>query len=128
MTDLNERVAVLEQIAATTATALADIRADLRTFREEMRDELRDLRGETHGLREAMRADLHGFRDEVRADLRDVRAAQRSDFRWLLGIMIGGFGVFLAANAALWLKMADLSAQVGALAKLVRHLPHAGGG
>jgi hypothetical protein len=90
--DLSSRVAVLEQIARDTATALADIRTELR-----------------------------GLRTELREDLRDIRQAQRSDFRWLLGIMLGGFAIMLASQMALWLKLSDLiSTQDTRLAELAR--------
>jgi hypothetical protein len=67
--DLPPRVAVLEQIARTSETALSDIRAELR-----------------------------GFRGEVAAQLREIRQAQRTDFRWLLGAMLGGFATLFGAH------------------------------
>jgi hypothetical protein len=42
--DMPARVAVLEQLAATTAAALTDIRTDLRELRSEMRTDLREIR------------------------------------------------------------------------------------
>jgi hypothetical protein len=90
--DLPSRVAVLEQIARDTATALADIRTELR-----------------------------GLRTELREDLRDIRQAQRSDFRWLLGIMLGGFAIVLVSQTVFWLKLSDLiSTQDTRLAELAR--------
>ena len=61
--DMESRVAVLEQIARTTAIPLERI--------------------------------------ERRMDMRaaELRAEHRSDFRWLLGIMLGGFGALLGAMA-----------------------------
>lgn len=41
--DIDKRVAVLEQIARDTATALSDIRADLRGLRSDLRDDFRWL-------------------------------------------------------------------------------------
>jgi hypothetical protein len=29
---------------------------------------------------------------EIRADLRDLRSGSRSDYRWLMGLMLRGFG------------------------------------
>ena len=42
--DIPARVAVLEQLATTTAAALADIRTDLRELRTQMRTDLREIR------------------------------------------------------------------------------------
>ena len=73
--DVDRRVAVLEQIARDTATALADIRSELRL----------------------MRTEFHG-------DLQQMRAQQHTDFLWLRRFMIGGFvGVFaLLAHGLHW--------------------------
>jgi hypothetical protein len=48
--DVPQRVAVLEQIAATTAAALADIRTDLREIRTRQETDFRTLveRGDRH--------------------------------------------------------------------------------
>jgi hypothetical protein len=62
---IDRRLAVLEQIAHDTATALSDIRAELRLVRTEMQ-----------GLRSDMQRQMDGL---------------RSEFRWLLRLMIGGF-------------------------------------
>lgn len=59
--DLEPRVAVLEKIASTNETAIADLRAELRAFRAEMQ----------------------AFWTEIYAELRAIRAEHRSDFRWL---------------------------------------------
>jgi hypothetical protein len=77
--DIDRRVAVLEQIAHDTATALADIRAELRLMRTEMQ--------------------------QGRSDTQQLRTQLHDDFRWLLRFMIGGFvGVFaLLAHGLHWL-------------------------
>ena len=77
MNDIPERVAVLEQIARETHETLVDLRSDMRTEFRELRSEFRELR-------------------------RDVR----SDFRWLLGIMLGGFAMTLTGFAGLLAVMA----------------------
>jgi hypothetical protein len=60
--DIERRVAILEQIARDTATALADIRSELRLLRAEFRTEIQQMRQQHH-----------------------------DDFRWLLRVMTGGF-------------------------------------
>jgi len=56
--DIDRRVAVLEQIARDTATALQDIRAELRQLRSDMNTEIRELRRE---LRWLLRLMIGGF-------------------------------------------------------------------
>jgi hypothetical protein len=68
----SDRIAVLEEIAAATKQALSEIRADIRSAIERI-----DRRLDT------------------------IEKNQRSDFRWLLGIMIGGFGATLAGFISL---------------------------
>ncbi len=77
--DMNARVAVLEQIAADTRAALSDIRLDLR----DMRVELRDMRG----------------------DLRGMRIMHERDFRLAFGAVISvAIGLaYLIARASHWL-------------------------
>jgi hypothetical protein len=65
---MDARVAVLEQIARTTAATLE---------RMERRLDSMDRRIDT------------------------VIADQRADFRWLLGVMLGGFGVMLGGFGAM---------------------------
>jgi hypothetical protein len=76
--DIDRRVAVLEQIARDTATALGDIRAELRL-----------LRTETQGLR---------------SDIQEQGKELRGDFRWLFRFTIAGFvGMFaLLAHGSHW--------------------------
>jgi hypothetical protein len=78
--DTDRRVAVLERIAQDTATALADIRAELRGLRTDFHSDIQQLRGETIAEARSMRADLS-------AEIRLLRG----DFRWLLRLMIAGF-------------------------------------
>lgn len=68
--DMEARVAVLEQIAKETKEAIAGLRTDLRADMADLRSEVRNLRSE-----------------------------QRTDYRWLLGIMLGMGGGLLAAMA-----------------------------
>ena len=70
---MEARIAVLEQIAKDT------------------RDSIADLRG--------IRGDIQGFRKEVADEIRDLRRDARSDYRWLLGIMLGGFAALLGVMA-----------------------------
>jgi hypothetical protein len=72
--DVDRRVAVLEQIAADTRQTLIEIRNDIRDLRTELRD----------------------FRNAV--------AEMWRNFRWLLGVMLGGFsGAFaLLAHGLHW--------------------------
>jgi len=95
--NLNARLAVLEEIAAATKTGLADIRAELRAQRGEIRDELREMRTETVSGFDTVRSEQRAMRTDLGTELREMRTAQRSDFRWLLGIMLGGFVALLGA-------------------------------
>jgi predicted esterase YcpF (UPF0227 family) len=71
--DMESRVAVLEQIARTTAASLERIERRLDTM---------DRRIDT------------------------AVSDQRSDFRWLLGVMLGGFATMLGAFSAMMGVMA----------------------
>ena len=73
--DMESRVAVLEEIARTTAATLERI---------ERRLDLFDRRFEAV---------------ERRIDV--VAATQRSDLRWLLGVMFGGFSATIAGFATM---------------------------
>jgi len=79
--DMEARVAVLEQIAKDTREALVSLRTD--------------LRGDVADLRTEMR----GSMTDLRAEMRALRSEQRIDYRWLLGIMLGLGGGLLAAMA-----------------------------
>ena len=82
--DIALRVAILEQIAKNTETALRDIRTDIR------------------GLRDDIRADIRGLRDDFRADTGDIRTDIRDlrrDMRWLMGAFGGGFLILLGVMA-----------------------------
>ena len=67
---VESRVAVPEQIAKETHEAIADLRAELRLFRSDMNAGFNRL---------------------------DIEA--RADSRWLLGLMLTGFGGLLAVMA-----------------------------
>ena len=77
--DIEPRVAVLEQIARDTATALGDIHSELRGLRSDLHADIRDLHASISGLR---------------TELGDIRRGQRSDVRWL-------WGLYLACTAAI---------------------------
>lgn len=64
--DLARRVAVLEEIAASTKQVLSELRDEMRIGFRELRTELRDMRTE----------------------LRDMRQRQERDFRLLFGAVI----------------------------------------
>ncbi|MGH7154718.1 MAG: hypothetical protein ACREF3_12395 [Acetobacteraceae bacterium] len=83
--DMEARLAVLEQIAAATKAALIDIRAEMRETRDEMRHEMREMRSE---LRSEFRSEIGGLRNELRAD-----------YRWLMGLMLAAAGGILAVMA-----------------------------
>jgi hypothetical protein len=73
--DMERRVAVLEQIARTTADSLERI---------EQRFDTIDRRF-----------------DAVDRRIDMLGASQRADFRWLLGLMLGGFGAMAGGYTAL---------------------------
>jgi hypothetical protein len=81
--NLSARVAVLEEIAGATKDVLVDLRDQIHTLRAE------------HG------AEMRSLRAGVAALLHELRAAQRTDFRWLLGVILVGFGVILGAIGVL---------------------------
>ena len=78
--DMESRVAVLEQIARTTAASLERI---------ERRFEAIDRRLEAF--------DRRFERLDRRIDA--LTMTYRADFRWLLGIILGGFGAMLGVMA-----------------------------
>jgi hypothetical protein len=63
----------------------------------EIRDELREMRTETVSGFDTVRSEQRAMRTDLGTELREMRTAQRSDFRWLLGIMLGGFVALLGA-------------------------------
>ncbi len=81
---MESRVAVLEQIARTTTECLAQIVRGIEGQRAEFRA-LEDRLGR--------RIDL------LAADQRALAAEHRADFRWLLGVMLGGFSALLGVMA-----------------------------
>jgi hypothetical protein len=88
MDDMPSRVAVLEQIARETLVALQDLRAEIRGLRT-------DMQAGFAAQRSDMLGEVHGLRGELGAQ----RTESRADYRWLLGIMLGGFGALLAVMA-----------------------------
>ena len=88
--DLSDRVAVLEEIASSTKQGLADLRTEMRQGFAEMRTEMRQ------GFAE-MRTEMR----DMRSEMRDIRTEHRSDYRWLLGIMLGGFVTTIGGFAAM---------------------------
>jgi hypothetical protein len=92
--DIPARVAVLEQLATTTAAALADIRTDLRELRTEMRTDLREIRTRQEA----------DFRTLIeRGDLMIGR--QDRQFYSLLGIYLTGTAAILGllAHSVHWI-------------------------
>ncbi len=80
--DMESRVAVLEQIARTSAATAERI---------ERRFDAIDRRFDAVDRR---------F-DAVDRRFESMAAEHRADFRWLLGIMLGGFGVMLGGFGAM---------------------------
>jgi len=82
--DMESRVAVLEQIARTTTAMLErmDHRMDLMSA---------EFRSGFDGQRTSM--------DSLRAAMDRLSAEHRADFRWLLGIMLAGFAGLLGVMA-----------------------------
>ena len=72
---MESRVAVLEQIARTTTAALERIERRLRSDRPALRS------------------------IDRRIDI--LTSEHRADFRWLLGVMLGGFGAMLGGFGAM---------------------------
>ncbi len=93
--DMETRLAVLEEIAAGTKAAFAEFRADMR----EMRSEMAALRSEMHAgfdaLRHELRSEIGGLRQEMHNESRALRA----DYRWLAGMMLAVAGGILAVMA-----------------------------
>ncbi len=89
--DMESRVAVLEQIARTTTEGLAQIMRGMEAQRAEFRM-LEDRLGRRIDL-------LAVDQRALAADQRALAAEHRADFRWLLGIMLGGFSALLGVMA-----------------------------
>ena len=86
--DMIERVARLEQIAANTSAAIVDLRSELRALRSEMV-------GGNQSLRTEMVAEFRSMRAETAAEFRAIRSDMRTQFYWLLG----AFGAMFAIMA-----------------------------
>ena len=104
--ELQSHVAILEEIARSTKDSLlriehrleavdAGLRAEITGLRGEIRTGLSDVRGEIKDVRGEIRTGLA----DVRGEIKDVRSAAQSDFKWLLSLMLGGFGSLLAIMA-----------------------------
>jgi hypothetical protein len=130
MADIPEwepRVRVLEEIARSTDAALGEIRAELRGLRTEIGGLRSEMGGEIGGLRSEMGGEIGGLRSEIgalrsetRTDINGLRAAMQSQFHWLLGIIIAT----LLAQAALWLRIGMIGAEVSQIAALLhQHFP-----
>jgi hypothetical protein len=82
--DMESRVAVLEQIARATVASLDRIERHLDT-----------MEGRSDGRFTGIDGRFAGMDRRI-----DALAAQhRADFRWLIGIMLGGFGAMLGVMA-----------------------------
>jgi hypothetical protein len=99
--DMESRVAVLEQIARTTSEGLAQIVRGMEAQRAESRAMLEAQRAESRTMLEAQRAESRTMQDRLERRMDLLAANQRSDFRWLLGIMLGGFTTLLGAFGAM---------------------------
>ncbi len=77
--DMESRVAVLEQVARTTIAALERLERRM------------DLLG----------TDLRTGLDQQRASTERLAADHRADFRWLLGVMLAGFGTMIGLTCGL---------------------------
>ena len=96
--DMESRVAVLEQIARTTVASLERIERcfDAVDRRFDTIDRCFDAverKFDTHDGRYASRFDTLDRRTD------SLASEHRRDFRWLLGIMLGGFGAMLGVMA-----------------------------
>ncbi|HTW72378.1 MAG TPA: hypothetical protein VME47_21025 [Acetobacteraceae bacterium] len=113
--DMESRVAVLEQIARETTASLGRIergmdaqREELRALQERFERGMDAQRKELHVFQErfergmdAQRKELLVFQERFERRL-DMQAAEhRTEFRWLLGVMLGGFTTLLGAFGAM---------------------------
>jgi hypothetical protein len=86
---MEARLAVLEQIAATTRDALVEIKAEMRDIRNEIKDFRKEVKDE--------------FRD-VREEMKELRQDQKTDFRITFGALIAstlGLASLLGGLAAI---------------------------
>ena len=89
--EMESRVAVLEQIARNTVASLERI---------ERRFDTVDRRFETLDGRYSSRFDTVDRRfDTLDRRIDGLTAEHRRDFRWLIGMMLGGFGAMLGVMA-----------------------------
>jgi hypothetical protein len=113
--DMESRVAVLEQIARSTTAALERIergldiqRADYRGLQERLERGMDVQRAESRALEERLgrrldiqQAESRSVQERLERRIDVLAADQRSEFRWLLGIMLAGFGTLLGALGAM---------------------------
>jgi hypothetical protein len=104
--DMEARVAVLEQIARTTAAALDRIERRLDTSVERIEQRLDRAeaasRAEFHRIEQRFDQTEAGNRAEfqrIETRLGAIEANARADYRWVLGIMLGGFAGLLGVMA-----------------------------
>ncbi len=100
--DMEARLAVLEQIAASTRDALVEIKNDIRDLRTEMKAEIREIRIEINEFKKEVKDEFQKIREEMK----EVRQEHRTDYRLIWGAliaaslglagMIGGLGAIMA--------------------------------
>ena len=58
--------------------------------------EMRAFRGDMQSIRAEVTAAVGGLRHQIADDMRELRKDVRSDYRWLLGVIPGGFAAGFA--------------------------------
>ncbi len=97
--DMEARVAVLEQIARTTVTTLDRIERRLDAFETNTRNDLRQIQADLKQLDTGIHADMKQLDGGIRADMRQLQGDARADFRWLLGVVLGASAGLLGVMA-----------------------------
>ncbi len=78
---MEARLAVLEQIAATTRDALVEIKAEMREIRTEISGLRTGIKVEISDLRTEIKAEISDLRTEIKAEISELRTEMRTEFR-----------------------------------------------
>jgi hypothetical protein len=108
--NMEARVAVLEQMACATLTTLDRIERRLEAFETNTRNDLRQIQTDMRQLETSLRTGMRELEISVRigmkeletglrAEMRQLRGNARADFRLVRGIALGGFAGLLSLMA-----------------------------
>jgi hypothetical protein len=104
--DTEPRLAVLQEIATATKTALGEIRADLRGLAAGSNAEQTTLRSDLLAEMRDIRSDARAFRTEMQTQFDRLHARQGRHLRLLLlvAVVLAGALAFMVARGFHWLR------------------------